>query len=102
MGYGADSGVSLISEDATFRGMGTAFADIVHKDMDKALVKSMVATYIANMDRMKARAPYIANVGLGMLETDLSGFCGPLQLKYHPGAVEAWEEAGYTVPDCAK
>lgn len=89
MGYGADSGVALISEDDTFRGMGTAFADIVHKDMDKAMVKAMVATYIANMDAMKARAPYMANVGLGVLDADKSGFCGPLKLKYHPGAVEA-------------
>jgi hypothetical protein len=28
--------------------------------------------------------------------------CGPSPVKYHPGAVRAWEEAGYTVPDCAK
>lgn len=102
MGYGADSGVSLLSEDATFRGMGTAFADIVHKDMDKALVKSLVATYIANMDRLQARAPYVVNIGLAVLDADKSGFCGPLKLKYHAGAVEAWEEAGYSVPDCAK
>lgn len=102
MGYGKDSGVSLVSEDATFRGMGTAFADIVHKDMDKELVKSLVAAYIANMDRLKERAPYVANIGLGVLEADLSGFCGPLTLKYHPGAIEAWEDAGYSVPDCAK
>jgi len=102
MGYGPDSGVTLISEDGMFRGSGSAFADVVHKDMDKALAKSLVTAYIANMDRMKARAPYVANIGLGVLEADLSGFCGPLSLKYHPGAVEAWEEAGYTVPDCAK
>jgi TRAP-type uncharacterized transport system substrate-binding protein len=102
MGYSDDSGVSLISEDATFRGMGTAFADIVSKDMDKALVKSLVSTYIESMDLMGARAPYVANIGLGVLDPDLSGFCGPLQLKYHAGAIEAWEEAGYTIPDCAR
>lgn len=102
MGYGPDLGVTLISEDATFRGMGTAFADIVHKDMDTELVKSLVATYIANMDRMAARAPYVSNIGMAELDSDLSGFCGPLTLTYHPGAVQAWEEAGYTVPDCAK
>lgn len=102
MGYGPDAGVTLISEDATFRGLGTAFADIVHKDMDKGLAKSLVATYIQTMKRMEARAPYVKNIGMGVLDAENSGFCGPLQLKYHPGAIEAWEEAGYTVPDCAK
>jgi hypothetical protein len=28
--------------------------------------------------------------------------CGLNPLKYHPGSVAAWEEAGYTIPDCAK
>lgn len=102
MGYGPEHGVTLISEDATFRGMGTAFADIVHKDMDEALVKSLVEAYIKSMDRLTARAPYVANIGLAVLDPDLSGFCGPLQLKYHPGAIAAWEEAGYSVPDCAR
>ncbi len=102
MGYSADSGVTLISEDGTFRGMGTAFTDVVNKKMDAGLVKSLVALYIKNMDRMRARAPYVANIGLGILDAKKSGFCGPLKLKYHVGAIAAWEEAGYHVPDCAK
>jgi TRAP-type uncharacterized transport system substrate-binding protein len=102
MGYENSPGIKLISEDGVYRGMGTAFADVVHKDMDKGLVKSMTATYIAAMDDMRAKAPYVKNIGLGNLDATASGFCGPLSLKYHPGAVEAWEEAGVTVPDCAK
>ena len=102
MGYGADQGVTLISEDGVFRGMGTAFADVVHKDMDVDLVKSLTAAYIANIDRLVARAPYVKNIGLAELDPGKSGFCGANPVKYHPGAVMAWEEAGYTVPDCAK
>jgi len=102
MGYGPKQGVTLISEDGVFRGMGTAFTDVVHKDMDHDLAKKLVAAYIANIDRMRARAPYVVNIGVGVLEADLSGFCGPLNLKYHSGAIAAWEEAGKTVPDCAK
>ena len=102
MGYAAGQGVTLISEDATFRGMGTAFADVVHEDMDTELVKNITAAYIRSLEGMKAKAPYAKNIGLANLDPDASGFCGVLSLKYHPGAVMAWEEAGYTVPDCAK
>jgi TRAP-type uncharacterized transport system substrate-binding protein len=102
MGYGDDQGVSLISEDGTFRGMGTAFADIVNKDMSNEMAKSITASYIKSMEELKAKAPYARNINVGVLEERDSGFCGALSLKYHPGAVEAWEEAGYTVPDCAK
>jgi hypothetical protein len=102
MGYGKDMGVSLVSTDGVFRGMGTAFADVVHKDMDVDLVKSLVATYIANIDKLKAKSPYAPNIGVGILDANASGFCGASKLKYHAGAIAAWEEAGYTVPDCAK
>ena len=102
MGYGPDQGVTLVSEDGVFRGMGTAFADVVHKDMDADLVKALTAAYIANIDRLMARAPYVKNIGVAVLDPKLSGFCGVNPVKYHPGAVMAWEEAGYTVPDCAK
>lgn len=102
MGYGKAQGVTLVSEDGIFRGMGTAFVDIVHKDMDFELVKAITATYIRTMDQLKAKAPYARNIGLGVLDARKSGLCGALSLKYHPGAVAAWEEAGYTVPDCAK
>ena len=30
------------------------------------------------------------------------GFCGPVGVKFHPGAIEAWEEAGRKIADCAK
>ncbi len=100
MGY--RDGVRLISEDATFRGVGTAFADIVNKDMSFDTAKALTAAYIAHMDRLKQKAPYAKNIGIANLDPKASGFCGVNPLKYHPGAVAAWEEAGYAVPDCAK
>ncbi len=102
MGYGKDLGVSLVSEDGVFRGIGTAFADVVHKDMDFDLVKSLTSAYIKSIDQLKAKAPYAPNIGIANLDADASGFCGVSELKYHAGAVAAWEAAGYTVPDCAK
>jgi hypothetical protein len=28
--------------------------------------------------------------------------CGLNPMKYHPGAVRAWEDAGFDIPDCAE
>ena len=102
MGYGDGSGVTMISEDKVYRGMGTAFGDVVHKDMDFELAKALTAAYIASLDRFKARTPYAKNVNAGVLEAEASGMCGANPVPFHAGAVAAWEEAGYTVPDCAK
>ncbi|MFZ7089890.1 TAXI family TRAP transporter solute-binding subunit [Primorskyibacter sp. 2E233] len=102
MGYGDGKGIRLISEDGVFRGMGTAFADMVNKDMPFDTAKALVAEYIAQIDALKAKTAYMPNVNVAVLDAEASGFCGVNPLKYHPGAVAAWEEAGYTVPDCAK
>lgn len=102
MGYEEGKGIRLISEDGTFRGMGTAFTDVVHKDMSFDMAKALVAQYIATLDQLKAKTAYMKNVGLATLDPASSGFCGVNPVKYHPGAVAAWEEAGYSVPDCAK
>ena len=100
MGYGDD--VRLYSEDGVFRGVNITGAEIVHKNMDFDLAKALTATYVASLERLKAKAPFMVNVNLGVLDAVESGFCGAMPLKYHPGAVAAWEEAGFKIPDCAK
>ena len=90
---------TFVSEDATFRGMATIGGDVVHKDMDEELVYNLVKVYVASLDALKAKAPFgdtvnYDNPGLGM--------CGANPMKYHKGAVRAWEEAGYDIPDCAE
>lgn len=102
MGYGPDQGVHLISEDGVFRSPGVPFATMVRADLDTELVKKMVAAYIASIPELKQRAPYARNVNFDVVDQATTGFCGGLTLKYHPGAVAAWEEAGYAIPDCAK
>lgn len=101
-GYPEGSGVTLISDDNTYRGMGTAFADIVHKDMDFELAKALTAAYIASLDRFTVRTPYAKNINAGVLDAELNGTCGANPIKFHPGAVAAWEEAGHYVPVCAR
>lgn len=102
MGYGAAEGVHLISEDGVFRSPGVPFATMVRADLPDDLVKAMVAEYIRTLDELKARAPYGGTVNFDVVDAETTGFCGGLELKYHPGAVAAWEEAGYEIPDCAK
>jgi len=101
MGYG--EGVSIISEDDTFRGPGTVGADIVNKSMDFDLAKSLTAAFIENIESIyHAKAPFMPVTWHGETDIAVTDMCGPNPLKYHPGAVAAWEEAGYSLPDCAK
>ena len=67
------------------------------------LAKAMTATHIANIDRLITNTSYAKNLGLNTAgSAGDSGFCGAVGMKYHPGAVAAWEEAGVSIPDCAK
>lgn len=97
-----EAGVSLVTEDGTFRGLATIGGDIVHKDMSFDLAKALTAAHIKTLDRLKAKAPFARHAGYGEVDVVKSGMCGPNPLKYHAGAVAAWEEAGFTIDDCAK
>lgn len=94
--------LTMISEDDKLRSIGTAFAEIVHKDMSNEMAKAITKAHIESLDKLKARSKALANVGLAEMDPVKSGFCGKTPLKYHPGAVEAWAEAGYKVPSCAQ
>ena len=41
-------------------------------------------------------------LNFGNIDVKVAGLCGPNPVKFHRGAVRAWEEAGHKVPDCAK
>ena len=75
---------------------------MVNKSMDADLAYKLTKMHIDNLDQIKAKAPFAAYANYGVLDAKVSGMCGPNPVKYHPGAVRAWEEAGYTVPACAK
>ncbi len=101
MGYG--DGVTIKSEDDTYRGPGTVGADIVNVNLDFDMAKSLTAAFIKSIESIyHAKAPFMAVTWHGETDTEITDMCGPNPLKYHPGAVAAWEEAGYTLPDCAK
>lgn len=92
-------GLTIVSEDGIWRSPTTLAAEVVNKSMDFETAKALTAAMLNNVDTFKKKAPFmettqIGNVGLGL--------CGAVPVKYHPGAVAAFEEAGMTVPDCAK
>lgn len=101
MGYG--DGVTVSSEDDTFRGPATVGGDIVNVDMDFDTAKALTAAFIENIEPIyHAKASFMPVAWHGETDPALTDMCGGNPMKYHPGAVAAWEEAGYTLPDCAK
>ncbi|MFK7752078.1 MAG: TAXI family TRAP transporter solute-binding subunit [Sedimentitalea sp.] len=93
---------SVISEDNMFRGYADVGGDLVNVSMDEELAYQLTKAFLEGLDTVKARTPFMPTVWLGETAIDVTGLCGPMPMKYHPGAVRAWEEAGYTLPDCAK
>ena len=101
MGYGER--ITIVSEDDTFRGPATVGADIVNVNMDFDLAKSLTAAFIKNIEPIyHAKAPFMPGTWHGEVDPAITDMCGNNPIKYLPGAVAAWEDAGYTIPDCAK
>ena len=95
-------GVTIASEDDIWRSPMTAGAIVVNSSMDFDTAKALTALMLDNMETFTSKAPYMRYVLIGMIDAEDTGMCGPNPINYHPGAIAAWEEAGYTVPDCAK
>lgn len=92
-------GLTIVSEDGVWRSPTTLAAEVVNASMDFETAKALTETMLKNVDAFLKKTPYMATTGMGSVGL---GLCGPVPLKYHPGAVAAFEEAGKTVPDCAK
>lgn len=92
-------GLTIVSEDGIWRSPTTVGSEVVHKDMDFDTAKALTAAVIANSDVFLNKTPFMGTTSVGSVGF---GLCGAVPVKYHPGAVAAYEEAGMTVPDCAK
>lgn len=95
-------GLTVVSEDGMYRSPGTAGAEMVQTSMSFELAKALTKAALANVKKFTSKAPYMANIRIGVIDPATTGMCGAIPVKYHPGAVAAWEEAGKKVPDCAK
>ena len=95
-------GLTVVSEDGIWRSPATVGGNFVQASMDEETAYQLTKLVVENIDRMKAKAAFMPLSALGSTDPAVTGMCGANPLKYHPGAVRAWEEAGHTIPDCAK
>ena len=95
-------GWTILSEDDMFRGKSVPGGDMVNKSMDEQLAYELTKAHIENLDAHKKIAPFMETLNFGLVDKKSSGMCGPNPVKYHKGAVRAWEEAGFKIPECAK
>ena len=94
--------IRAVSEDDTFRGIAEVGGEIVQKSMSDDMAYALTKSFLDNIGMFEAKTPFMPTIWLGEVDPAKTGMCGPIGVKYHPGAVRAWEEAGYSVPDCAK
>lgn len=93
---------NIVSEDGIFRTRGSVGGNCVNAAMDDELAYQLTRAHIETLDQLYEKALYARNIGLEDLDPVASGMCGLNPVRYHPGAVRAWDEAGYNVPDCAQ
>ena len=95
-------GLTIVSEDGIWRSPAPMGAEMVRTSMDFNLAKALTKVFLDNLDAYGKKAPYMVYSGVGETDPAKTGMCGAIPVKYHPGAVAAWEEAGRKIPDCAK
>ena len=93
-------GARIISSDDQFRTVSNTAGDVVHKNMDKKVAKALTAAFIESLPELLKRAPFAESALFGNIDDSKMGMCSA-KVKFHPGAVEAWQEAGYKVAECA-
>ena len=100
--FGYSGRVTLVSEDDMFRGPGTVGGEIVNTSMDFDTAKALTKAFIDNLDSVYRKKTHSCQARSGEIDVAKTDAGGLNPIKYHPGAVAAWEEAGYKLPDLAK
>lgn len=96
--------ITIVTDDDTFDTFAIAFAQIVNADLDEELVYKITASTLAGQDRFETgspRGPYLF-MSFGDIDGVSQGACGAVQIKMHPGAIRAYEDAGHSVADCLR
>jgi TRAP-type uncharacterized transport system substrate-binding protein len=100
----AGNDITVVTDDDTFDSFATAFAQIVSADMDDELAYQLTKAFLEGEERFvtsSPRGPYLA-MSFGDVDGVRQGACDAVQMKMHPGAIRAFEEAGHTVADCLR
>lgn len=96
--------ITIVTDDDTFDTFAVAFAQIVHASMDDDLAYAITKAYLDAEERFATGAPIGQYLFLSFGDIDgvREGACGPVQMKMHPGAIRAYEDAGHTIADCLR
>ncbi|WP_416882803.1 TAXI family TRAP transporter solute-binding subunit [Marivita sp.] len=100
----AGNDITVVTDDDTFDSFATAFAQIVSADMDEELAYQLTKAFLEGEERFvtsSPRGPYLA-MSFGDVDGVRQGACGAVQMKMHPGAIRAFEDAGHMVADCLR
>jgi len=100
----AGNDITVVTDDDSFDSFATAFGQIVPATTDDDLVYEIVAAYLEGEERFlngSPRGPYLF-MTFGDIDGVGQGACGAVQVKMHPGAIRAYEDAGFTVADCLR
>ena len=100
----AGNDITVVTDDDSFDSFATAFGQIVPASMDEQLAYDITAAYLEGEDRFtkgSPRGPFI-RLSFGDVDGVSQGACGAVQIKMHPGAIRAFEDAGHTVADCLR
>lgn len=96
--------ITIVTDDDSFDSFATAFGQIVSASMDETLVYDITTAYLEGQERFltsSPRGPFLM-MSFGDLDGKSQGACGAVQIKMHPGAIRAFEDAGHTVADCLR
>ncbi len=100
----AGNDITVVTDDDTFDSFATAFGQIVRASMDEDLVYAITKAYLESESRFiegSPRGPF-SKLSFGDLDGVTQGACGAVQIRMHPGAIRAFEDAGHTVADCLR
>jgi TRAP-type uncharacterized transport system substrate-binding protein len=100
----AGNDITIVTDDDTFDSYALAFAQIVPAGLDEELVYGITKAYLEGQERFitgSPRGPYLF-LSFGDIDGVSQGACGAVQIKMHPGAIRAFEDAGHSIADCLR
>lgn len=96
--------ITIVTDDDSFDSYATAFGQIVPATLDEDLVYAITKAYLEGEERFltgSPRGPY-TRLSFSDINGKDQGACGAVQIKMHPGAIRAFEDAGHTIADCLR
>lgn len=100
----AGNDITVVVDDDSFDSFATAFAQVVPATMSDDLAYAITKAFLEGQERFETgspRGPYLF-LSFGDVDGVSQGDCGAVDIRMHPGAIRAYEEAGHSVADCLR